>query len=210
MIYRLLIPTPHRQTLVSKFCMLFLFLAITTQKLSAAPLPNLQLEKGVFLVATNNLAGSSFEKTVILVTKYSKYGAMGLVINRPTTFKISDIFSSLKSAKAENKVYLGGPVYPKSVLILIKSTRPHSIPSIIGDVYFSGGQHTLERLIETEGTDDIVRVYAGYSGWMPGQLEAEIKRGDWLITKADKSFIFEADTKGLWQKLTKNWSGRWI
>lgn len=193
------------------FLLLLALLAILTTGSIASPIPNTQLQKGVFLIATKNLSKSSFEKTVILITKYSKYGAMGLVINRPTNFKIADIFPTLKSAKAQNTLYLGGPVHPKSVVMLIGSTKSYNIPAIIDGVYLQGGHRTLKQFMEPqEPNEDIIQAYAGYSGWAPGQLEAEIGRGDWLITKADKSSIFEANSADLWQQLIKAWSGQWI
>lgn len=197
-----------RSTNVYLFFLVLIFTNSTTT--FSAPFPNEPLTKGVFLIASAHLKGSSFEKTVIFLTQYSKYGAMGIAINRPSRLKISDAFPSLKSTKAREQLYLGGPVHPKSVLVLIKSTNSQTIPAIIEDVYVSGGHQTQKYLTEAEENNDVVRVYAGYAGWSPGQLEAEIQRGDWFITKADTSFIFEKETTDLWQRLTKSESGQWI
>ncbi len=202
--------TAKKGTLTRKRLLCLFYLAFMATDLFASPYSQVALKKGVFLVATNNLTGSSFEKTVILITKYSKYGAMGLAINKPTELAASDVFPSLKPSKTQNKLYLGGPVHPKAMLLLIKSANFHNVPTIMENVYFSGGQRTLEKIIKNIGPNDIIRTYAGYSGWSPGQLEAEIKRGDWKVTKADKSSIFEIDTAGLWQQLTESLSGQWI
>lgn len=207
---RLTTSIPKKGMLTRKRLLCLFYFAFTATDLFASPYPLEALKKGVYLVATNNLTGSSFEKTVIFITKYSKYGAMGLAINKPTELAASDVFPSLKPLKTQNKLYLGGPVHPKAMLLLIKSANSHNVPAIIEDVYFSGGQHTLQKIMKNVGPNDIIRAYAGYSGWSPGQLEAEIKRGDWKVTKADKSSIFEIDTASLWQRLTKSLSGQWI
>ncbi len=202
--------TAKKGTLIRKCLLCLLCVAFTASNLFASPFPQVSLKKGVFLVATNNLVGSGFEKTVVLITKHSKYGAMGLAINKPTELAASDVFPSLKSLKIHNKLHLGGPVHPQAMLLLIKSTNSHDMPAIIKDVYFSGGQRTLKKIMKDIGPNDTVKAFAGYSGWSPGQLEAEINRGDWKVTAADKSSIFEIGPENLWQRLAKSLSGKWI
>ena len=58
--------------------------------------------------------------------------------------------------------------------------------------------------------DEFTRAYAGYAGWYAGQLQEEIKRGDWIIVETDTSIVFEDDLDTLWQRLRKKWSGDWI
>ncbi len=176
--------------------------------LAASP-ANQTLKQGVFLVASDHLAGSSFEKTVILVTKYSKYGAFGVVINRPSRFTIQDVFPTIKSARIHDKVFLGGPVHASSFVYLMnKSDSKNTLPVIEG-IHLGGGQKNLIPVLEKAQSNDVIRAYAGYAGWAPGQLDAELARGDWLIAEADKASIFE-NNNNLWNQLTQILKGKWI
>lgn len=203
-----LLPTPIRA-----LSRVLVVLIIYTCPLYAAPNagPNkIELKQGVFLVATNHLNGTSFQKTVILITRYSANGAMGLAINRPSEFQLSDLDPSLGSLDPDKILYLGGPVHPESVLILTDSIKPQGGILVVDNMYLGGGQKVLKQLLSNAKHRERVRAYAGYTGWAPGQLEAEIKRGDWVVSKAKKSSIFENDVKNLWNQLTKHMSGRWI
>jgi len=191
-----------------RLCCLFI-LALMTTSLIAAPLPQDKLKKGVLLVATKNLAGTSFQKTVILITKYSKYGAMGLAINKPSARTTYELFPTLKSSDIPDKLYLGGPINQKAMLLLIKSFNSHKIQTVSENVYFISGKRALKKIMKNITPTDTVRTFAGYSGWAPGQLETELKNGYWKIIQADNSFIFDEDTDSLWQRLSKSLSGNW-
>lgn len=174
--------------------------------------PRLEPKKGRFLVATKNLAHSSFKETVIFVTHFSSLGATGITINRPANIPINEAFPNIKELSDVNEsLYLGGPVHTNGIFVLLKTKRPHAgMKEVTKDIYFTAGLssvvHSIPKAIEGEST----RAYAGYSGWGPGQLQAEIKRGDWIIVEADPEIIFENNDSGLWQKLYKTWSGNWI
>jgi len=167
------------------------------------------LKQGVFLVASDHLVGSSFEKTVILVTKYSKYGAFGVVINRPSTFTIKDVFPTLKSTRIHDKVFLGGPVHTSSFVYLMNKSDSKNTLAVIEGIHLGGGQKNLVPVLEKAQSNDNIRAYAGYAGWAPGQLDAELARGDWLVTAGDKASIFK-NNNNLWNQLTQILRGKWI
>ena len=81
---------------------------------------------------------------------------------------------------------------------------------VTGDIYFSGDFSDIieDSSIAEEG--EAIKVYAGYAGWAPGQLQNEIDRGDWLVIDTDPEIIFNNQFDGLWEKLYKAWSGDWI
>jgi putative transcriptional regulator len=169
------------------------------------------LKKGTFLVATDNLAGSSFEETVILVTNYSKQGTVGIAINRPTTLTLKEAFPEDKHFEdKKDELYLGGPVRPDSLFVLMKTKHPEGgMQHIAADVYFSAGIAAMVHDIEKNGGNLTARAFAGYSGWAAGQLEEEIQQGDWLVINADMNIIF-SNSNNIWQKLHRAWSGTWI
>ena len=171
-----------------------------------------ELHKGTFLVATQNLAGSSFQETVILITHYNKQGTTGIAINRPSTVTMKEAYPEEKRFKdGKDELYLGGPVRPDTIFVLMKSSRPHEdMQRIADDVYFSPGISAMIHSKDDSIKGEATRAYAGYIGWAPGQLEVEIHRGDWLVIQADMSIIFSTKSKSVWQTLHKAWSGTWL
>jgi putative transcriptional regulator len=199
----------------SLLCSLALLLLNTSVTASNMPVagPQLEPQKGRFLVATDNLAHTSFKETVIFITHFSSaLGASGITINRSANLPLNEAFPGIKELRDINQsLYLGGPVKTNGIFVLMKTKRPHAgMKQITDDIYFTVGLdaviHGLPKAIEGEAT----RAYAGYAGWSPGQLQAEIKRGDWIIVEADTSIVFEENTDNLWQSLRKTWSGNWI
>ncbi|MCI0506166.1 MAG: YqgE/AlgH family protein [Gammaproteobacteria bacterium] len=192
---------------------LFLFSAQCMAFLIPVAGPQLEPKKGRFLVATDNLAQTSFKETVILITHYSSaLGATGITINRSANLPLNEAFPAVKELKdISQPLYLGGPVKTDGIFVLMKTKRPHTgMKQVINDIYFTVGLdaviHGLPKAIDGEAT----RAYAGYAGWAPGQLQAEIKRGDWIIVDTDTSIVFEENPETLWQQLRKTWSGEWI
>jgi len=175
--------------------------------------PKLEPKKGRFLVATDNLSRTSFKETVIFITHFSSaFGATGIAINRSANIPLNEAFPTVKELKdVSESLYLGGPVKTNGIFVLMKTQRPHAgMKKIIDDIYFTVGLdaviHGLPKAIDGEAT----RAYAGYAGWSPGQLQAEIDRGDWIIVEADTSIVFEENTETIWRSLRKIWSGDWI
>ncbi len=166
----------------------------------------------IFLVATDQLAHSSFKETVILITHHSERGATGLAINRPSEYHLNEIFPEEKKLRRfKDEVYLGGPVHANSVFVLMRTKRPHAnMYKIAKDLYFTAGVNALAHGLENSSGDEHARAYVGYTGWAPGQLEHEIYRGDWIVVHADPDIVFDQDHRTVWKKLLKSWSGQWI
>lgn len=189
-----------------------LLLALLVTSHAFATSPQLEPKKGRFLVATSNLAQTSFKETVIFVTHYSSRGATGIAINRPANIPMKEAFPSIKELKNINDtIFLGGPVKTDGIFVLMKTKRPHAgMREVVENIYFTVGLnaviHGLPKSVEGEAT----RAYAGYSGWAPGQLQTEIERGDWIIVESDPEIIFDENPDNIWKKLTKIWSGNWI
>lgn len=194
---------------------LLLFLLTGYVAVSAIPTQAIpgqtSLKPGVFLIATENLNGSSFEKTVIFITQYSDKGALGVAINRPSAFKLIDLVPDINSALfKQSAIFLGGPVHPKSIFFLKNTPGGPGVTRVIDGVFAGGGSRALKDLLDKKQYAGTLRTYAGYSGWYPGQLETEVGRGDWKTIEADGSLVFSSDTSGLWQKLSSATQGQWI
>lgn len=174
--------------------------------------PTSPISKGTFLVASKKLANSSFRETVILITHYSQYGTSGLAVNRPSKFALNKVFPQLKQLQDnEDELYLGGPVSSDSIFVLLQTRQPaEGMQKITDDFYFSPGIQSLTHNKPGADTQKNTRAFAGYSGWTPGQLENEIRRGDWLVIQSDPKIIFSQDDESLWKQLHHIWSGTWI
>ena len=128
--------------------------------------------RGQLLVAGPALLDPNFHRTVVLVGDHSDHGAMGVVLDRPSAVTVADAVAPLAALTGPDElVYLGGPVHPEAVLVLAEFANREQAESLVVDgVGFLPGElddaHALGELPH-------VRVFAGYAGWAPGQLEAE-------------------------------------
>ena len=157
-------------------------------------------QKGKFLVASRNLRDPNFVRSVVFLVSYGCYGAMGLVINRPSPYKLADVLpDAAGSDRFTEPVFIGGPVAMNRLLILGVGVAPAGAQQIIQGVHISSNLDELERLPERDQSDP--RLFAGHSGWAPGQLDAEIARGDWHVLPADRESIFDKEASRVWLDL---------
>jgi putative transcriptional regulator len=188
-------------------------------RLSAFALPGLsgnkaakELAQGMLLIADRQLMDPNFRETVIFLVGYGPEGAMGLVINRPLQVKLSAIFPDIKELDQINDtLYRGGPVEPSGILLLVKSNKPPKASQrVFGDVYLSASRSVLKRLIIEPEKEERFRIFAGYAGWAPKQLESECNRGDWHVLQADAETIFDRDPAEIWPDLIQRATVKWV
>ncbi len=167
----------------------------------SAPLP----AKGKFLVASNRILDPHFHESVVLLIGYSSDGAAGIIINRPTEALLAEVLSSVKGLKGRRDVvYYGGPVENQRLTMLLRAgAMPAESGKVFEDVYASTSRNVLESMLSARKTSKQFRVYSGYAGWRPGQLDRELARGDWLVVKADANTIFEKKTSEIWPELMR-------
>ncbi len=142
--------------------------------------------RGHLLIAAPSLF-DYFRRTVVLVLEHTPEGAMGVVLGRETETLVSDAVPALADlADEEDVVFLGGPVAPESVVALGDFEQPdqagNRIVGSLGTVDPDGTNDSLRRL----------RVFAGYAGWSPGQLDAELDSDAWIVQPADAEDPFLA------------------
>jgi len=160
------------------------------------------LARGTLLVATPDLPDPNFTKTVVLVLSYGADGAMGLIVNRRTDLALPDVVPGLEvPAKPRQLVYAGGPVSPEGLLMLVRSRDEiENALQVFGDVWVSDSRELLERFAK-KPSKAVFRVYAGYAGWAPRQLDAEVGRGDWIVIPADGDIVFNDNPSQVWRSL---------
>jgi putative transcriptional regulator len=169
------------------------------------PAPNVSpgTERPMFLVARRSMGDPRFRETVLFLVKHSEEGTLGLVVNRPTQLLLAQVAPDLRAVQETNHaVFLGGPVNPDLIVFLALSRKPLPAAEHLTDnLYFGVARETLEALLAQRTPASELRVFAGYAGWSPGQLEAEMTHGDWLLVPADVDRIFAKNPESLWQNL---------
>src|ERR1043166_786930 len=157
--------------------------------------------KGQLILDHGKLQGSFFHRTVILVCQHDAEGAFGLVLNRTTDKTVGDaLVANLPDTLKEEPLFLGGPVQPQSLSYLHKDAF---LPDANVMPNLSVG-HSLESLIEigdSYSTTQQLKIFAGYAGWSPGQLDDELKRDTWLIHPASFDVVFSTQPEKLWQSI---------
>ncbi len=167
--------------------------------------------KGQLLIADRRLPDPNFAESVVLLLTGDARGAMGVVINRPTPLRLASVLPDLKELhERPDRLFVGGPVGTSTVVFLIRSaTQPKPSEPIFADVYASGSLEVVRQALAKSAKSQRLRAYAGYAGWGPGQLDAEIARGDWHVIAADAATVFDLPPADIWPKLAQRFSGQW-
>ena len=151
---------------------------------------------GVFLVAKPAMSDPRFQRTVILLVDHDDSGTFGLVVNRPTDMTLPNV------SEDRHLIYRGGPVGPDQVVVLGRGEPPDGpFESVWEDVWWSADRGTVEALLGDDIGPDALRVFLGYAGWAPGQLDAELAVADsGALFRAEADDVFGPDPGGLWDR----------
>lgn len=161
------------------------------------------LAAGKLLVVPREAPDPAFAETVILLVRYERSGAVGLIVNHPTTIPVSRALRDVKgAAKSPDSLYLGGPVDLASVMALVRSNAtPGDALRIFGDLFMVNSKKALEVALNAGKPSGDLRIYVGYCGWTGGQLENEVRRGGWYIFDRSEEDVFDAKPETLWSRL---------
>ncbi len=163
------------------------------------------IEAPVMLVAMPQIVDPFFWHSIVLLIDYTAEGSLGIVINRPTELKVTDVLRELEipwTGDADEIVHLGGPVQPQlgSVLYRVgENATDEASAEIVDGLCVSQNIDTLRRLATSLPFE--IRLVLGYAGWSAGQLDEEIRRHDWLVAPVDVSQIFAPDPENVWERV---------
>jgi len=164
----------------------------------------------MMLIAMPSLLDPNFRQTVVLLCEHGPDGAMGLVVNRPTTVPLSTVLPSAgKLVRSEDPVYMGGPVQTNAMMILYKGDPTLNSHPVLGDVHLTGDLEILETLDDRLGHDPRIKFYLGYAGWAPGQLEMELRAGGWKLVPGDPCVVFQEDPLRVWPRMIQTLGEAW-
>jgi putative transcriptional regulator len=165
--------------------------------------------KGRLLVAAPTLYDPNFERSVVLVLEHTEEGAVGVVLNRPSETELGSALPGWDHlAATPGVVFVGGPVAHGAAIGLARAVQAGETeawaPVIdrLGTVDLSLDPHDMDTPV------DLVRVFAGYAGWGPGQLEGEIDEGSWLVLRAHPDDALSPDPDNLWRAVLDRQGGR--
>jgi putative transcriptional regulator len=159
---------------------------------------------GRLLVATPLLEDPTFHRAVVLVLDHDEDGALGVVLNRISAVPVRDAAAPWTDLVcAPSVVFEGGPVEPDAVVALGRTAaRVGAEHGGVLDQHVRLVDLTADPVLE-QFELETVRVFAGYAGWAPGQLEGELLQGAWFSVDADASDVFTADPLGLWHAVLR-------
>jgi putative transcriptional regulator len=166
---------------------------------------------GRLLVASPQLGDPNFERAVVLMLDHGPDGALGVVLNRPTGLpvdEILDVWRHQAEAAPPGVVFRGGPVSPDAVIGLARTEADDADESrwrVVLD-----GVGTVDLAVAPEEQPVAVaelRMFAGYAGWSPDQLEGEVAEGAWIVLDALVADVFTAEADSLWHDVLQRQGG---
>lgn len=154
---------------------------------------------GQLLISSAGLYDPNFRHTVVVIGAHNEEGALGVILNRPTALSVADAVPPLAEvAGPEALLFEGGPVEPtQPILVAELDDGARADLSILGNIGFLTGE--IDAALEPSILR--ARVFAGYSGWGPGQLEEELREDSWIVDPARAEDIFTEDPGGLWKQV---------
>jgi putative transcriptional regulator len=166
---------------------------------------SMQSLKGQLLIAGPSLVDPNFRRTVVLVGEHSEEGALGLVLNRASEATVAEAVPELHVlVDGFAPVHLGGPVQPSAIVVLADFADPDRAGALVLDsVGFLPAEVDPDELGELRRA----RVFAGYAGWGPGQLDDELDEGSWIVEPALPEDVFTDDPAELWGQVLRRKGG---
>ena len=153
---------------------------------------------GRLLVAAPTLIDPNFYRTVVLMLQHDEEGAVGVVLNRPSDEEVAAHLPDWSGALAVPPVvFVGGPVQPEVAIGLVDTEGESSVLGGVGVADLAAGPPDGVR----------ARIFSGYAGWGPGQLEAELDERAWIVVEADQGDVFDSDPERLWSRVLRRQPG---
>ena len=161
-----------------------------------------QGSRAFFLIARPGMPDPNFRETVVLVRQEEGAEATGVIINRPTNRSLAEMLPSERFKRFKEPIFFGGPVAPQGLFAVFQAdTFSGAAVTMLPGLYLAVVPDSIDALLGDPPPK--IRFFAGYSGWAPGQLRAELDRGDWLVVDAEMEAVFLKDTSRLWQDMVR-------
>jgi putative transcriptional regulator len=161
------------------------------------------LARGVLLYAMPDLPDPNFAETVVLLLEHGSDGSLGVVLNQPMARSVDEALDVKPGTSGiDLHVFWGGPVQPEAVLSLVQMVRPGPrAQTVLRDVHLTPDLADVKQVLGEPGGRLRVRIFSGYAGWARGQLEAEVRAGNWVPEPADVATVFSTEPSRMWEKV---------
>ena len=163
---------------------------------------NLVPAAGKLLIAEPFLADPSFVRSVVLLCEHGEEGTVGFVLNQATPYSIGDLVPDMFNSALI--IYKGGPVQVDTLHMI------HRMPALLGGneiapgVYWGGSYEALQNIVtDKDFNASDIRLFIGYSGWSPGQLDKEMKEGSWVVADLPQGILFSGDQENVWKQVIR-------
>jgi putative transcriptional regulator len=163
--------------------------------------------KGKLLLATPPLVDPNFDRTVVLLLEHGEEGALGLVLNRPTAEDVDELLPSWRPLVTGEPVFFDGGPVEQAAVIGLAWVRDEPL---LDEGPTEEGLGTLDLSADPDGLDgrlQELRLFRGYAGWAPGQLEDELEANAWIVVDADRSDAFTGAPTTLWRDVLRRQGG---
>jgi len=146
----------------------------------------------------------NFARSVVLLIEHNETGAMGIVFNMPSDVSVADIGKEhgILVPDDAGMAFVGGPVERERGFLVHRRTDVADSVPLAGGVYLSVSTDSLGLLIS--GDPDAYRLYLGYAGWGPGQLEREMAASGWLTSQLSALRIFDTPVDKIWDAVIRD------
>ena len=164
------------------------------------------------LVASDGLPDPNFHRSVILLLEYDSSGALGVMLNRPTEITLDAVLPEVPELKGRREtIFLGGPVARDRMILIVRAPKaPEPSARVLDGLFITPSFDVLRELARGPRDNAPFRAFVGYAGWGPGQLDAEVSRGDWDVVPGDPSNVLAREPGKLWQQLHERAQGDWV
>jgi putative transcriptional regulator len=165
--------------------------------------------KGKILISTPDISGDIFSRSVVLIIDHNEDGAFGLILNKKNSgisSRLLDVFGFAVD------IYEGGPVEKSKIFFIIKENKiTENYIDINQEFYLTEDtENVISSIVEDKLSTQEFKVFTGYSGWSPLQLESEIERKMWTVVEVYNLDYTSPNDQGLWKNIMQNLGGEYL
>ena len=167
-------------------------------------------QNGSLLISEPYLGDPNFERSVVLLCSHNEdEGTFGLVLNRKSNLKLSDVIDVYNDT-FDAELGIGGPVQYNTLHYVHRLSELPQAIKLGEDLYWGGDFEILRTMIGSGivSTSDI-KFFLGYSGWTPGQLQEEIDKNVWIVNNNATNKLFNLEADKLWRSVLKDMGGKY-
>lgn len=164
----------------------------------------LELKQGRLLIAEPFMSDNYFRRSVVMLAELNEKGSVGFILNKPVEMFVHEVIPDFPLT--DHRIHFGGPVQRDQLFYVhtLGDKIQNSIPIAPGLWWLGDFEQLRSMIAKKEIGQQEIRFFIGYSGWEAGQLNGEMDKKSWYVTKINRSLVFDADAKNLWKNAVKS------